>query len=118
MCAIHFSISLGKVAMFYLCVSIFFSMMAILFLRMGPATECPPSVLAHGFAFLQIREGSKGVCPIGRRTHVREGEAGSAANVGRGKAKRFPLQGHLSPRGEPLPLRALRRSTPCHPSSL
>jgi len=36
--------------------------------------------------------GSKGVCPFGRRTHVREGEAGSEATVGRGKAKRFPLQ--------------------------
>jgi hypothetical protein len=32
--------------------------------------------------------GSKGVCPIGRRTEVREGEAGSGANVGRG----LPLQ--------------------------
>jgi hypothetical protein len=27
---------------------------------------------------------SKGVCPFGRRTRVREGEAGSEANVGRG----------------------------------
>ena len=40
--------------------------------------------------------GSKGVCPLGRRTQVREGEAASAreqASVGRGKAERFPLQG-------------------------
>jgi hypothetical protein len=40
--------------------------------------------------------GSKGVCPLGRRTQVREGEAASVrkeASVGRGKAERFPLQG-------------------------
>jgi len=42
--------------------------------------------------------GSKGVCPLGRRTsyRVREGEAASArkqASVGRGKAELFPLQG-------------------------
>jgi len=42
--------------------------------------------------------GSKGVCPLGRRTlhGVREGEAGSRkrseASVGRGKAELFPLQ--------------------------
>jgi len=76
-----------------------------------------PSSLSE-LALMPIRGGSKGVCPIGCRTHVREGEAVSVANVGRGKAKRFPLQGHLSPRGEPLTLRALRRSTPSHPSIL
>jgi hypothetical protein len=45
-----------------------------------------PSSLS-GLASMQIREDSKGVCPIGRRTPVREGEAGSEANVGRGKAE-------------------------------
>jgi hypothetical protein len=71
----------------------------------GSCYGISPSSLS-GFAPMQIRGGSKGVCPIGRRTHVREGEAESEASVGRGKAERFPLQGHLSPRGEPLPLRA------------
>jgi len=43
--------------------------------------------------------GSKGICPLGRRTlyGVREGEAESRkrseASVGRGKAQLFPLQG-------------------------
>jgi len=71
----------------------------------GSCHGISPSSLS-GLALLPIRGGSKGVCPIGRRTNVREGEAASEANVGRGKAERFPLQGHLSPRGEPLPLRA------------
>ena len=69
---------------------------------MGPVTECPPFVLAHGFVPMQIRKVSKGVCPIGRRMKIREGKEGSEASVGRGKAKRFPLQGHLSPVGNPF----------------
>jgi hypothetical protein len=83
-------------------------------LQDGTCHGISPSSLS-GFALLQIRGGSKGVCPIGRRTPVREGEAGSEASVGRGKAERFLLQGHLSPRGEPLPLRA---ETPVPPIQL
>jgi len=63
-------------------------------------TETEPLLPDLGPAQLaQISGDSKGVCPLGRRTRlsVREGEAGSRkrseANVGRGKAELFPLQG-------------------------
>jgi hypothetical protein len=39
--------------------------------------------------------GSKGEGPLGRRAKAREGEAGSEANVGRGKAKLSPSKGTL-----------------------
>jgi len=36
--------------------------------------------------------GAEGVCPLGRRAQAREGEAGSEATVGRGKALLDPLR--------------------------